>query len=395
MLAGYREPQRQLVAAQPGPYPGARTGRGELEQHGVGRLGVPVAADGEPPVAGPGDERGDAGVVGAGDQRAARPDPVDELREHRAVGLLGAVVVEVVGLDVGDHRDVRGEGSERAVALVRLDDEHVARAVVRPRPRRGQVAADGERRVEPAVLQRDGEHRRGRGLAVRARHGGDAAPVRQRGERLGPVHHGSPRSRAATSSGLSRGSRWRRRRLGRRRQVGRVVADLDARAERPQGEHRARVLGVRPGDRHPAGEQDAGDPAHPRTADADEVGPLPEPRHRHVRACRHGRAATASSTSRARRSSASAWPEARAACPPPPAGPRRPAAAPARPATRSPVSSASATSTPRRRDDRLGVERLLAVAVRQRHVHRRQADGRRSRRRSSPPTGTAPASAAA
>jgi hypothetical protein len=39
-------------------------------------------------------------------------DSVDELGEHRAVGLLGAVVVEVVRLDVGDHRDVRGESGE-------------------------------------------------------------------------------------------------------------------------------------------------------------------------------------------------------------------------------------------------------------------------------------------
>jgi hypothetical protein len=44
--------------------------------------------------------------------------------------------------------------------------------------------------------------------------------------------------------------------------------------------------------------------------------------------------------------------------------------------TRSAVSSASGPARRPRRDDRLGVERLLAVAVRQRDVHRGQADGR-------------------
>jgi hypothetical protein len=81
---------------------------------------------------------------------------------------LVAVVVEVVGLDVGDDRGVRAVGQERAVALVGLDDEQVAAAVVGVAGRLVEVAADGERRVDAAVLRRDGEHRGRRGLAVGA-----------------------------------------------------------------------------------------------------------------------------------------------------------------------------------------------------------------------------------
>ena len=139
---------------------------------------------------------------------------------------------------------------------------------------------------------------------MRARHGGDAAPVRQRGERLGPVHHGQAPLAGGDELGVGLADRGGDDDRGLRREVGPVVADLDARAERPQGEDGPRVLGVRPGDRHPAGEQDAGDAAHPGTAYADEMDPLPQ--RRHAPRCRHDRAATTSSTRRARRSSASA-----------------------------------------------------------------------------------------
>jgi hypothetical protein len=48
-----------------------------------------------------------------------------------------------------------------------------------------EVAADGERRVGPAVLQRDGEHRRRGGLAVGAGDGHAAPADHRRGEGSG------------------------------------------------------------------------------------------------------------------------------------------------------------------------------------------------------------------
>ncbi len=54
-----------------------------------------------------GEGRG-ARVVGADHQRAAGRQPLDEVVEHRAVRLGAAEEVEMVGLDVGHHRDVRG-----------------------------------------------------------------------------------------------------------------------------------------------------------------------------------------------------------------------------------------------------------------------------------------------
>ena len=67
----------------------------------------PTRTTGEAPLDGGAAELVGAGVVGATHQDAPGVDPVDELVEHGTVGLLGAVVVEVVRLDVGDHGDVR------------------------------------------------------------------------------------------------------------------------------------------------------------------------------------------------------------------------------------------------------------------------------------------------
>ena len=218
-----------------------------------------------------------------------------------------------------------------------------------PAPDRGQVTADGERRVEPAVLQRDGEHRRGGGLAVRARHGRrpGGRPSARPAPGPGAPPAGPARGRRR-ARGWSRGSRWRRRRVARR--AVRWAASCPTSTRAPSARRastRTGVLGVRPGHRHPAGEQDAGDAAHPGTADADQVDPLRRSR-RHATAAVPSRPALhdvqhepGEALVRVRRGRTPAPP-----CPPPPAAPRRPAAAPAPPAPARAVSSASGTSTP-------------------------------------------------
>ena len=97
----------------------------------------------------------------------------------------------------------------------------------------------------------------------------------QRGQRLRPVHHGQ--SALARRGQLRVGARIAEDTTTVAGAAGRwagVVPDLDAGAERPQGEHGARLLGVRAGHRRAPGQQDPGDAAHPGTADADQVHPV-------------------------------------------------------------------------------------------------------------------------
>ena len=165
-----------------------------------------------------------ARVVGAHDEEARRVETrSSEGVEGGAVGLLGAVVVEVVGLDVGDQRGVRRVDEEGAVALVGLGDEQLAAAVVGVGAGLVELAADGEGRVGAAVLQRHGQQRGGGGLAVRAGDRDDRAALHHRLERGRSRQQPQPASRAprpprgCRRARRSRPPRCRRRRGWRRR----------------------------------------------------------------------------------------------------------------------------------------------------------------------------------
>ena len=173
--------------------------------------------------------------------------------ERGPVGLLGAPVVEVVGLDVGDDRGVRP-----VVAGRRRRSRRPRRRTGRRRRRRrcagrGEVATDGVRRVGAGRLQRDREQRGRRGLAVGAGHGEHPAAGHHRGERRrSGAASAARRRRLDVPRGCPRGRRSRRRGCRRRprgRRRGRGGPGPRARAA-PGGR---RVLVVAAADRDAAG----------------------------------------------------------------------------------------------------------------------------------------------
>jgi hypothetical protein len=113
-------------------------------------------------------ERGGAGVVAARDEQPARADLAREGREGRLDLGQVLVVVQVLGLDAGDHRGARRQHQERAVALVSLGHEQLAGAIAGPQAGLGEYPADDVGGVRAAVAQHSGQHRGRRGLAVRA-----------------------------------------------------------------------------------------------------------------------------------------------------------------------------------------------------------------------------------
>ena len=66
----------------------------------------------------------------------------------------------MVELGVGQHRDLGLELQQRAVGLVRLDHDPLARAPAGVDPGGAQLAADDVGRVEPGAAQHVHDHRR-------------------------------------------------------------------------------------------------------------------------------------------------------------------------------------------------------------------------------------------
>ena len=184
-----------------------------------------------------------------------------------------APVVEVVGLDVGDHRHLGVELGEGAVALVGLHHEQVAGVPRRARAEGVDVAADDERRREPGLLQDQGQHRRGRGLAVGARHGERPAHPGDGGQGLGPVDDEGPGLARGAHLGVGPGDGGGHHHHVDPLDVGRGVAHLDLDALRGEALEPGRGLHVGAADPVAHAGQHRGDGPHADAADPDDVDP--------------------------------------------------------------------------------------------------------------------------
>ena len=193
--AGHVERERPARVAAVQPEARARPGERRPADPDVGVRGLAERDDlGHPagPVEGPAaDGRGEldgARVVGADHEDGDVVAPWRTLEPVR-VRLRGPPVAEVVGVDVGDDGDLGRVLQERPVALVRLDDHHVTGAEVTAALGAGERAADDVGGVEPGAEQGADDHRRRRGLAVRARDRDPAAAEHQRPQRGAAVQH--------------------------------------------------------------------------------------------------------------------------------------------------------------------------------------------------------------
>ena len=99
-----------------------------------------------------------------------------ELLEGKLQLAHGAVVVQMVVVDVQQHRNVRREVQKGLGELTGLDHNGVAAAVLAVTADQGQLAADHRGGILPGQLQQAGDHGGGSGLAMGACHA-DAAGV--------------------------------------------------------------------------------------------------------------------------------------------------------------------------------------------------------------------------
>ena len=234
------------------------------------------------PVLDPADQRLHLRMVDAHHGEAVEGHVLDELAEGVADPVEAAVVVEMLGVDVGDQRHVDRQPDEGAVGLVGLDHHPVGRA----HPRIGAVGVDDAAidhgRVEAAGIEQRRDHRGGRRLAVRAGDGDRLLEPHQLAEHLGAAHHRQEPLAGELQLGIVA--------LDRRgddddlgvAEIGRVVADRHRHAEPAQALD-VGVLGD-VGALHPVAEidQHLGDAAHADAADADEMHRSDVSRHLHA-----------------------------------------------------------------------------------------------------------------
>ena len=168
MLTGHREVEDALDAGHDERGPGAQSVGLGAQHLQVGTGPVAVGHDVPTPVPDRPGEAARPGVVPARDDEPVGGHGGDELGVRLLHPLGRAVVVEVVRLHVGHDRDVGAVREEGSVALVGLDDERVPRADRGVGAELGDLATGREARVGAGCLEGHDEHRRRRGLAVRA-----------------------------------------------------------------------------------------------------------------------------------------------------------------------------------------------------------------------------------
>ena len=205
------------------------------------------------------------------DQHTALDNSARVIEKRRLQLLDSAVVIEMIGFDIGNHGDSRRVMVKRAAVLIGLENQPGVRAARRVAGQIGGFAAQHIADIAPRGAGGDRQHRRGRGLAVRAADGDHLPPGRDLREQLG--------------AGRNRyGGVDRRRDLGvrfsdgdganhaiRPRNVPRIVPNADLRAALAQRLENRRVRPVAAADGQPVVEQDVRQGAHVNAADTDEV----------------------------------------------------------------------------------------------------------------------------
>ena len=130
-----------------------------------------------------------SGMVDAHDGKAVERHVLDELAEGLAHLVEGAVVIEMLRIDVGDQRHVGRQLDEGAVGLVGLDHHPVAGAHAGIGAVGVDDAAVDDGRVEAAGIEQRRHHRGGGRLAVGAGDRDGLLEAHQLGQHLGAAHH--------------------------------------------------------------------------------------------------------------------------------------------------------------------------------------------------------------
>jgi hypothetical protein len=212
-------------------------------------------------------------MVEAHHRQPVERDPVREVDERLLQRLDRAVVIEVLGIDVGDDRDGRRQVEERSIRLVRLDDDPLAPPELGIGAERVELSAHHRRRVQAGMIEDGGDEGSSGGLAVRPGDRHRILQPHQLGEHFGAADDGYAPGPRRERLGIHRpphGARGHHH-VHVASHVFGAVPDLDDPAELSEALGYLALLQVRAG--HPIAEvqEELGDAAHPDASDPDEV----------------------------------------------------------------------------------------------------------------------------
>ncbi len=210
-------------------------------------------------------------MVEAEHREAVERDVLDEALEGVAHPVERAVVIEMIGVDVGHDRNRCRQLQESAVALVGLDDDPLAGAEPRIRAVSIDDSAVHDGRVHAAGVEKSRDHRRRRCLAVRAGDGDAGTKAHDLRQHLGTTHQRQAERARGVEFGIARLHRRRIDHGMRTLQVVHAVADEDGNAQLAQTPDAGAFRDV--GALNLVAEivHDFGDAAHADPADADEM----------------------------------------------------------------------------------------------------------------------------
>jgi hypothetical protein len=214
------------------------------------------------------------------DVRVVETEEGDAEERHRR-GELGeggfqvgevAIGVEVLEVDVVDHRHDGTQLQERAVELVGLGDEELPLAEAGVRPHRADPSADDDRRIEARRLEDGPRHRGRRRLAVRPGDGDAGLHPHDLGEHLGSLDDRDPGGARGDELGVPLGDGGGvDDDVGAGDLLGPVPRREDRDAQRPEPAGLLAVVEVGAGDRQADAREDLGEAGHADPPDPDEV----------------------------------------------------------------------------------------------------------------------------
>ena len=212
-----------------------------------------------------------AGIVGTRHDAAVKRHLVGEIDEGLLQVVEAAVVLQMFVVDVRNHRYRRKQFQKRSVAFVRFRHHQLAASEPRVAAKRPQPAANDGRRIQPRPLEHQRNHRRRRGLAVRAGDGDAEPEPHQLREHFRPRDDRNLPPRGLPDLRVGRPHRGGYHDHLRVSDVRRLVRVGDADADRLQPIGDRRPLLVRPADDVAQIGEQLGDAAHADAANPDKV----------------------------------------------------------------------------------------------------------------------------